>query len=177
MKSLIFSAPMVKALLAGKKTMTRRPVKPQPTFGRWKNHKFSQEITYGMLDHAPYTPGDVLYVRETWANLGWDNYIYQADEFNRYGHYQHWRPSIRMPREAARIFLKVTSVRAERLQDISEADAEAEGVTTDLPTGLKYENHIAAFAQIWSEIYAKKPEFGWDADPWVFVISFERNSA
>lgn len=156
MKPIIFSGPMVNAILEGRKTQTRSAIKPQPaadietaTFPNkeivgWKSsirHKYGSQTA-----HLPkYQPGDVLWVKETWARLdctacdgdmsgrcfnipvnGEGCYVYKAS------HYITgdvcWRPSIHMPREAARLFLRNTGVRIERLQDIREEDAISEGV-------------------------------------------------
>ena len=84
-----------------------------------------------------------------------------------------WRPSIFMPREAARIFLRVTDVRAERLQDITEADAECEGVIARHDTACTGTSARISFAELWDSINNKRG-YGWDKNPWIWVISFER---
>jgi hypothetical protein len=142
-KPIIFSAPAVKAVLEGRKTVTRRVIKPQPTFEpahdgfpdfwHWKDCQWA-DGGLGMPesaieDYAPYKPGDILWVRETWYMTGTGEFLYRADNDVPYAGfvgYPKWRPSIFMLRKAARLFLEVKSVRAERLQDISKEDAEKE---------------------------------------------------
>jgi len=120
--------------------------------------------------------GDILYVRETWAkidDLPYDNYVYRTD----YGTTEDdsfppsmykWKPSIHMPKEAARIFLKVTDVRVERLQDITPNDIDREGT----PFGLTIAPYNG-FSRLWNELNTKRG-YGWEANPWVWVIEFER---
>lgn len=124
-KPILFNTQMVRAILDGRKTCTRRIVKPQPT------------AHYGVqCIKPPYQPGDILYVRETWSlRFDGEKYFYRADkntsrEEKRLLDYNDvkWRPSIHMPKEAARIWLKVTNVRVERLQDISGEDLIKEGI-------------------------------------------------
>ena len=195
MKPIIFSTPMVKAILAGKKTMTRRPLKRQPekSWGdvyQWHSKGVSictgcDKLKDSLVDYAPYKPGDVLYGRETWAEVGWGSghYIYRADDLKKYKDDGKWRPSIHMPREAARIFLKVPDVRAERLQDITIADIFAEGIPNecgdctlcgDEPWNADCTDYRLAFSKLWNGIYAKKPEYQWSKNPYVWVIAFER---
>jgi len=149
-----------------------------------------------------YQPGDTLYVRETWAKLcevdenGFthydrSNYYYRTDGEQQIDLYDDdgmflddqnikWKPSIHMPKEAARIFLRVTDVRVERLQDISSADVAAEGISREMAfvatlgsimnTSL---NWRGAYAKLWNELYAKKG-YGWESNPWVGAYTFER---
>ena len=141
---------------------------------------------------APYQPGDIMYVRETWAEWT-DGYVYRTwiSPFPQAGCYPTtvWHPSIHMPKEAARIWLKVTYVRVERLQDIKNFQAEgielSEGCEEclavcgecdpdEFPIGC--DNEIEKFAELWDSAI-KKPDierYGWDANPWVWVIEFER---
>lgn len=183
MKPILFNTNMVKALLDGRKTVTRRVVKPQP-FAEVKElyRKDNTDIwrTYGVdwwyEFRAPFIPGDILWVRETWARpsepeirrgASPDAYIYKADIPLLPCAYDSWRPSIHMPREAARIFLRVTEVRAERLQDIDDAGVLDEGLEIGDP-----------FDELWDRTL--KPAdcalYGWAANPWVWVISFEQIS-
>jgi hypothetical protein len=182
---ILFSTPMVQAILAGRKTQTRRVVKPQPLFsedgGLYEGKHKGYVRVDGHLDwqrqfaeeFAPYQEGDILWVRETWQHWLNDNgnpsgdYLYKADECGRNG--IGWKPSLFMPRKACRLFLKVTEVRAERLQDISGKDAVAEGVRSRLP-----DNGIAQseFQDIWDSINAKKCP--WESNPWVWVITFKK---
>ena len=209
-RPILFSAPMVQAILDGRKTQTRRAVKPQPAgeirrvepdINHWIDTKYWERqnqkenrglgtrgfaCTYGQ-------PGDRLWVRETWMDLqgtgieivtgSRERYAYGADTpRGSYGDDQRkcyglkWRPSIHMPRAASRITLEITSVRVERLQDISEADAQAEGVTDDgsLVTDLDGKDRggtIAAYATLWEVINGVG---SWDDNPWVWVVSFKR---
>ncbi|WP_204888167.1 hypothetical protein, partial [Pseudoflavonifractor phocaeensis] len=174
---------MVRAILEGRKTVTRRLVKPQPlsvvnTLYRkdgtniWRTH--GADCWYEF--RAPCVPGDILWVRETWCeSLGragkyfYRAYAGQRDEMKEYAHsFNRWRPSIHMPREAARIFLRVTDVSVERLQTMSHEDAEQEGCWCAMP--------IDKFAKVWEGTIkpADQDTCGWDANPWVWVISFVR---
>ena len=151
----------------------------------------------------PYQPGDILYVREKWNYVydmddgdkiveGTGRYIYYADASMPFSHWvdpdtgEHkekmpWRPSIHMPKDAARIWLKVTDVRVERLQDITEEQAKEEGANWKDGKNIGWEEKmrrsaIERFAEIWNSTI-KKADFskcGWDANPWVWVIEFER---
>lgn len=207
-KPIIFNTEMVKAILDGRKTQTRRVVKPQPPEDEYfegpywyepaivnkqgelepGNPVFGISSTDGEWGiKSPYKPGDILYVRETWAKrIHSDNrYYYKADNnlgaiFNRED--DKWRSPIFMPREAARLFLKVTSVKVERLQDITEEDARSEGCIDyhDKMGDGKFEDVIEfdltardAFSYLWDTLNAKRG-YGWDANPWVWVIEFER---
>lgn len=238
MKPILFSAEMVRAIQDLRKTQTRRVIKPQPPeFADWFERKtdgFKAYMAPGEpcdypLIKAPYKPGDILWVRETWRIGAWnedigciavdykaDNYarrewirIKDEERFKRYwiestddaikagvepdenGEYHweprqaptKWRPSIFMPREAARLFLKVTSVKVERLQEITEEDARAEGVLWERARKINqletsdsiYDNAKALFMRLWDSINAKRG-YGWDKNPWVWVIEFERIS-
>lgn len=140
-----------------------------------------------------YKPGDILWVRETWGCYTelWecaDRFYYRADfekDANGYWYepkkvnwcdFPKWRPSIFMPKAAARLFLRVTDIRVERLQDISSKDVDAEGCKEwgyDAETGELRPSTPSVFKIVWNDINAKRG-FGWDANPWVWVISFER---
>lgn len=220
-RPIIFSGPMVNAIIDGTKTQTRRVIKPQPSnacedelepgdvvmrlgellklkesgsgYGRrgWLN---------GYPIKCPYgVPGDRLWVRETWnmytrlpAGL---TCRYKADdsEINKEsvapGHLipddHSWRRSIHMYRWASRITLEITDVRVERLHDISEADARAEGCPLD-SNGKGYEPPKsdpwqgygkASFCLLWSKIYAQKKGKSWESNPWVWAVSFRRVDA
>jgi len=137
MKPILFNTDMVKAILSGKKTMTRRLIKfPKGTTGRLPSNGFFNASPYlfypGGIKHPRYKVGDVLYVRETWWKTN-DRYYYLADYDlpelvkKQLSKSSKCRPSIHMPKEAARIFLKVTNVRVERLQDINGSDCVKEG--------------------------------------------------
>lgn len=194
-KPILFSTEMVQAILAGRKTKTRRVIKIKSapfsenfTEAEWKNHLNSAgaKLLYG-----GFKKGDILWVRETFAKppitaFGVP-YIHKAG-FDRT--ICGWKPSIHMPKEAARIFLKVTNVRVERLQDISEEDAIAEGVSIvyDYGSFITYKNYLfkdkntynkqdtrclkKSFQSLWQSINAKKHP--WESNPWVWVYEFDR---
>lgn len=235
---ILFSAPMVRAILDGRKTQTRRVVKPQPDH-HWESlpgyrlDMRPQLVAGGLAvrhvhsipmrpfareqqrtsDLGPWStcpagaPGDRLWVRETWC-LAHPDYHDEAEgirlgrpvrDDGRWCHYRAtddvdsgdkenaspWRPSIHMPRWASRITLEVTGVRVERLQDITEADAMAEGVDTfdgvapeqRVPgpgfngARLGDQPHRLPFADLWEKTYG---EDAWDANPWVWVVEFKR---
>lgn len=190
MRPILFSAPMVRALLADRKTMTRRTVKPQPTFPEfaerviWTAEHGSPGLeTYdahcmarGAWDRkCPYgQPGDILWVRETFATDDGTTFWYRADG-ETYNHGLPWKPSIHMPRRAARIFLQVKGVRVERLAPISELDAYDEGAqewaAEIVRDGNKFPSVRHAFRSLWESINGKG---SWDANPWVWVVEFRR---
>lgn len=188
MKPILFNTEMVRAILDGRKTQTRRVIKPQPTNPRWNNVGWlGWDDGHGYRMKPPCEPGDVLWVRETWQHVyTYDDsdkaieetgrYVYFADDPMPFTYWvdtdtgEHkdqmpWRPSIHMPREAARIFLRVTDVRVERLQDIDDDGVVAEGLEIG-----------AEFDELWNRTLSKSDRsmFGWDANPWVWVIDFER---
>jgi len=207
-KPIIFNTEMVRAILEGRKTQTRRPVKLQPKeqieIGHdgenWhcyilKEQPFEWKVgkkywRYGApwgsqpdfeqpFPECPYGQvGDVLYVRETWkqANTYYGaiadyKYIYKAGYEKEKGiqEEERWHPSVHMPREAARLFLKVTDVRVERLQEITYNDCLREGMWnygTDVDT-------LAAFQELWQNLNAKKG-YGWETNCWVWVVEFEK---
>ena len=185
-RPILMNTDMVRAILEGRKTVTRRVMKPQPVldgqFWRLGGAGWGDNISsfhpvpcHSLYNHAPYHPGDILWVRETWCeSLGQaGKYFYRAyagprDEMKEYAHsFNKWRPSIHMPRAAARIFLRVTDVRVERLQDCGNMQAKDEGCTCS-----------SQFARLWDSTVkpADRATLGWEANPWVWVISFERIS-
>lgn len=179
MKPILFNTEMVRAILVGRKTVTRRVVKPQPFAVKqdenapcWYGH-FVSESGKVLLDKPPYQPGDILYVREAWTQDG-DVYRYKAGFYDQN---RKWRPSIHMPREAARIFLRVTGVRVERLQDINDDEALKEGFgyfgAVDWIKSPFYD-----FRDTWDTLLKPKDRAlcGWQANPWVWVIEFEKVS-
>lgn len=226
-KPILFNTEMVRAILDGRKTCTRRIVKPQQHMGMLpdkckngapeeflKEKKLMFKPYCDMTDielintayKAPYQPGDILYVRETWAwcpcwdcglnveetGCGYEEeqryndekkehgcYIYRAScEDNEYPSADTWHPSIHMPKEAARIWLKVTDVRVERLQEISAESALAEGADKYIHTDGELDENmiITSFIGIWDSTIKKSDldRYGWDANPWVWVVEFER---
>lgn len=188
-RPILMNTDMVRAILEGRKTVTRRVMKPQPVldghFWRLGGAGWGDNISsfhpvpcHSLYNHAPYHPGDILWVRETWTRLPETPgghfrprgvYYYKAGEDLRPEKYRGngWHPSIHMPREAARIFLRVADVRVERLQDCGNMQAKDEGCTCR-----------SQFARLWDSTIkpADRATFGWDANPWVWVISFERIS-
>lgn len=222
MKPILFNTEMVRAILEGRKTATRRVVKPQPgSNGMVKMSDQScypgywAEVDSERVIKPLYQSGDVLYVRETWQfipcidcriyengrcndlpvtyddgdSVGEGCFVYRADypETDRIS----WRPSIHMPREAARIFLRVTDVRVERLQAITAEGALDEGANVKFPEPKPSYISLAytemrlkpaarqSFANIWDSTIksADKRIYGWEANPWVWVIEFERVEA
>lgn len=206
---------MIRALLSGRKTQTRRAVKPQPfvdgyyagevSFDSWEQRvstgedpiaRFSAEAVCGgaylnELVSCPYGPrGTLLWVRETWTT---DNakLRFRAD-YSEIGHDKlvngRWRSPIHMPKWASRLTLELTDVRMERVADISEEDARAEGIhelplqagkpgawwTADASAGpdLHGRTPVAAFAELWDSIHGIKTVYSWADSPWVWVLSF-----
>jgi len=170
-RPIIFSGKMVRALLDGSKTQTRRVVKPQPSFfGSMTNPNTPfKTIDYGLhcQIRCPYgEPGDRLWVRENWqSHLGPYAesiiYAYKVTDDERLGP---WKPSIYMPRCASRITLEVTDVRLERLQNISEADAQAEGFSySSIP--------LEQYRWVWEIANGLG---SWAVNPWVWVVKFKR---
>lgn len=192
-KPILFNTEMVKTILDGRKTCTRRVVKPQPNEKHTYPLGFVTDSTekkevgcfgFGINEYSgsiqyakpQYQPGDILYVRETWGHpisLNSDKqYVFRADKIAESGFKNDshiWHPSIHMPKEAARIWLKVTDVRVKRLQDMTDDDAEAEGC-------YDYTSTVLGFPDVWDSTIKKSDldRYGWDANPWVWVIEFER---
>ena len=199
-RPILMSAPMVRAILEGRKTQTRRVAKPQPdsfytrdSTGRLDNDgdwvwfrgnypQVGRKNKYGVI-------GDGLWVRETWRVFGVREYEYQhhqpsviyrsdSDAFEQ----EEWRPSIFMPRWASRITLEVTSVRVERLMDITANGAKAEGVTPHDPIPFPDNAELdrieedcrwrGAYEVLWDKINGKT--YPWASNPWVWVIEFKR---
>ena len=191
-KPILFNTPMVEAILKGRKTQTRRIIKGLPLYepyfeedeGRgWLEDKGNGSF-YALEEFSKVQPGDVLWVRETWQRLsdfGEQLYVYRADykddePLRLDGMYTTWRPSIHMPREAARIFLRVTGLRAERLQAITIEEIKAEGMNV---LGLTRQATFKAWIDLWESTIKKVdiPKYGWDANPWVWVYEFEKTEA
>lgn len=193
-KPILFNTEMVKAILEGRKTVTRRVVKPQPT-GMLKcviEHECDggaywsddNNILTDTTLYKIFEIGDILYVRETFGKDKHGQYHYRADyPEHDCEPYPIWHPSIHMPKEAARIFLKVTDVRFERLQEITDKQAKFEGVEpiTDALDNVYVQDdcsigHILAFNDLWNSTINKQDldKYGWEGNPWVWVIVFER---
>lgn len=180
---ILFSTTMVKAILEGRKTMTRRvidlPEEPIKIGWGWTTviDKYGYEqpgkecfAAWGENWHVKirYATGDLLWVRETWSDF-YGDIIYKADE-DRVTEKFRWNPSLFMPKTAARIWLEVTDVRVERLQDITEDDAKKEGVTVDGHEEIWYREN---FKDLWDGLNAKRG-YGWEVNPWVYAITFKR---
>jgi hypothetical protein len=192
-KSILFNTEMVRAIMDGRKTCTRRVVKTRrkDACGFYVTKRTDGSFT-GIYEYdedermfenqliPPYKPEDILYVRETWhrytKRVGKgegchleERYGYKASIANSEDAEEPWKPSIHMPKEAARIWLKVTNVRVERLQDMTDDDAEAEGC-------FDYTSTALGFPDVWESTIKKSDldRYGWDANPWVWVIEFER---
>lgn len=220
-RPIIFNGDMVRAILRGEKTQTRRPVKPQPVFlpdalpprWRWKSRRFIAEWVdmaggLGMQDFCPFgQPYDRLWGRETWRLADPDGddatskdvygpyapfvggngsrkicwrVIYRAtspESHPKYGKAL-WTPSIHMPRWASRITLEIIDVRVERVQDINESEAQAEGVRPafshpGLDGVVSQPSYRWGFWRLWDKLYAERG-LGWDVNPWVWAITFRR---
>lgn len=192
MKPILFNTEMVRSILEGRKTVTRRAIRPQPegrpirmTENSCYPGCYAIEGTPRVI-RPPYQPVDILYVRETWNGDWCDHYIYKADGGSAkaagYTAEPKWRPSIHMPREAARLFLRVTGVRVERLKDIDGHGILKEGIDngkSNPAMGTRWENmQSMAFAELWNNTIkpSDRALYGWAANPWVWVIEFERIS-
>lgn len=203
MKPIIFNTEMVKAILDGRKTVTRRKIKQKNVDDvlnsevRTSNPDIPDDRFIKCLCNAPYEVGDILYVRETiWQKVAttlqicgememfWHNeFKYVAtDEEPGAGWNHTWskRPSIHMPKDAARIFLKVTDVRVERLKDISHEERIAEGIKKckhkKVSDVILCGCSLNEFIRLWDSTIKNQDidQYGWDANPWVWVIEFER---
>lgn len=197
------STEMVRAILDGRKTCTRRICKdanectvPDMEFYNadrrtYAVHNFADKEHTEQLSTAertcPICTGDILYVRETWKEAPKGYYYYEDWQRNDIADITKWKPSIHMPKEAARIWLKITNVRVERLQEITDEQAKREGIQYDeCPTGFTwkqetdmhncYTTPIGAMQALWNSTIKKSDidRYGWDANPWVWVIEFER---
>lgn len=208
---ILFNTDMVQAILDGRKTVTRRCVKltRKDSIGFYVLFREEDDAFVGVTEvdendneayqTPPYQKEDILYVRETWAQIKdipfWqeyfcgdtrdhpifpDEYIYKADNIKVDGILPDikWYPSIHMPKQAARIWLKVTDVRVERLQDIDGQAILLEGVNCHVHPEAHYfdGNQKMMFAELWDSTIKKSvmDRYGWDANPWVWVIEFER---
>ena len=189
-KPILFNTEMVRAILDERKLCTRRLVSSRQFLGMLpdkcknaapdeflKGKRMMFKLYCDMTDaelimtayKAPYEPGDILYVRETWKEAPKGYYYYEDWQKDDIADVTKWKPSIHMPKEAARIWLKVTDVRVERLQDMTDDDAEAEGC-------FDYTSTALGFFDVWDSTIKKSDldRYGWNANPWVWVIKFER---
>jgi len=196
-RKIAFNGAMVRAILAGQKTQTRRVMKNPPTPSThfpWlgvKSLRGTHSFVYPnalpeILAECPYgQPGDRLWVREAWrlpsifsapscCTYAHDLTLHAADGRNNPA--TTWQNIMLMPRWASRILLEITDVRIERLQSISEADALAEGVKhceAELDTGGYWYAPEELYSMLWTKIYGWG-ERGWNANPWVWVVEFKR---
>lgn len=206
---MLFSTEMVQAILAGNKTQTRligalknidhRATEILPNFDWPKQGNYAARYLtqtnperYEITDivKAPCIIGDVIWVRETYQKVtykGKTEYLYKADDHNDTVGKITWKPSIHMPKEAARIWLRVINVRPDRLNDITEEDAKKEGVfysySVNRNPGVQYKNYLPenkggptfsrvtwSFQSLWATINGQD---SWNQNPWVWVIEFE----
>ena len=202
-KPILFSDEMVRAILQGLKTQTRRIVKPQPI---WKEFESGQNgwwraiggINQSVWD-CPYKVGQILWVREAWYQDKTGN-VYYRSTYNgevkpswNYNFSASWKPSIHMRREISRINLEIVSVRVQRIQDITVQDIHAEGIPYHTPycsRGIEPSRATCScasyqcvytdrpsmgrdFKTLWDKINEKRG-FGWDVNPWVWCIEFKR---
>ena len=217
-KPIIFNTEMVRAILDGRKTVTRRVIKPQPlgriayimagykhglwgypgsdTYKYWGDEWKKPEGLSSEESNRHWAPpchtDDILYVRETWGDYrectedgGGVYVLYRADYPDGAKQVTHpdgivyelpkWHPSIHMPKGAARIFLRVTDVRVERLQDMKMSDIQAEGVVPVSVNGGQWQQWQMDYMKpVWDKTIKNRGCYGWDANPWVWVIEFER---
>lgn len=193
MKPILFNTEMVQAILEGRKTVTRRTIKDLPQeakrigwvtgSGNAKSYDVAAfDINGNRRDYKTrYLIGDTLYVRETWQKSPAGTYLYKTDNNGNLsnGHVYKWKPSIHMPKEAARLFLHVTNVRVERLQDMCLRDFINEGIVIREESFNDPENAYYQakefFRELWNSTIkeAELEEYGWDANPYVYAYEFE----
>ena len=183
-RPIIFNAEMVKAILEGRKTQTRRVAKPQPSFSEFKIPKNCKWIDcpYGQV-------GDRLWVRETWGMSGFNRIEYKAfpADGKDFRSVDRWRSPYHLFKKDSRITLEITDVRVERLQEISPDDVIAEGIIEEDGDGLVLRDK---FENLWNSIHKKKkvsyigdgtknreikiPSYTWQDNPWVWCLTFKR---
>lgn len=202
MKPILFNADMVRAIIDGRKTQTRRVLKPANPFrakaedyrqgsGLWVDYTHIKDYSVSstwftreryISKYARYKPGDILYVRETWQLTDRcvseePGYVYKATDpdWETMEGWK-WRPAIHMPKEAARLFLRVTAIRIDRLQNMTAEDSLREGVKLELVSILNGAPPLDPFARVWDSTIkpAERKLYGWEANPWVWVYEFER---
>lgn len=203
MKPILFNTEMVRAILDGRKTVTRRVIRWDKVDNalscpyRRKNIEIPDDKIIERLCEAPYRMADILYVRETFFRedcisdcggrsdpdecpfnrVGNSCYGYKAQYTTITGEIK-WHPSIHMPKEAARIFLRVQDAHVERVQEITGAECVREGIPQESLKEVGEAFTVGQFADLWDSTVkpADLPRYGWDANPWVWVIDFERIS-
>lgn len=201
-RPILFNTEMVQAIQAGRKTQTRRIIKdfageritsvlkPDGSYGKYGTRGWRGMLPdrgdgneYCIEVRPPCEPGDILWVREAWNGDWCDHYIYKADGGSAreagYAKEPKWRPSIHMPKEAARIFLRVVNVEVQSLQEITPEDCDAEGCKEygySVKTGELMPSSPIMFSIVWDGTIkaADLPRYGWKANPVVWVITFER---
>lgn len=193
-RPIAFNDEMVRAILGGYKTQTRRVIKSQPddmtcqVMHFTDGYRFTTETKYFKCPYGVL--GDKLWVRETFRYYNrysecacYDYCCCPSDKTILYraasDHEAKWKPPMHMPRNASRIDLLIKNIRVERIKDISEKDAKAEGVVPSAYESVdkygKYYSelsHVLSFARLWNSIYAKRGH-GWNSNPWVWVVEFE----
>lgn len=192
-KPILFNAEMVRAILDGRKKCTRRINKDANDYvvsdmdfydsdkRTYAVHNYSDKEHKDKLSiverTCPICPGDILYVRESYSELSF-GYVYKADGENidHLGNVIKWHPSIHMPKEAARIWLKVTDVRVERLQAITMNGIRSEGLSSMAVHAGDMEIALKEWKLLWNSTIKKSDldRYGWNVNPWVWVIEFER---
>lgn len=202
-KPILFNTEMVRAILDGRKTVTRRIVKHNVDAVlnspyHMEHPEIEDKQIISKLCRPPYQTGDMVYVRETWSEWT-DGYVYKAwnEPFPQAGQMSimKWHPSIHMPKEAARIWLKVTNVRVERLQEMKPVDVIKEGAYPDCWDCLntygesgsqccygteeqcsQCDEVMMEWEKLWNSTIKKSDidRYGWNVNPWVWVIEFER---
>lgn len=195
MKPILFNTEMVRAILDGRKTQTRRVVNDKVSLSlitlRHGNglttNDDEQYLKNDILLRSPYKANDILWVRETWCEAIMDRgteqekdiFLYKADEGREWtqpndGFNFQWKPSIHMPKKCARIFLHVTNVRVERLQDIIVGDIAREGLPKNFKTDYRFNDYKKWFKDLWNS--TAKDGYKWVDNPYVFVYEFEKAS-
>lgn len=187
-RPILFSTQMVQAILDGRKTQTRRVVKPQPHIDKAGN-LCQGELNFGQtIDGEPHfknfaqcacpygQSGDILWVRETWQPSASGAYVHFKADCRDEDSGKGWKPSIHMPKDACRLFLRIKNVRVERLQVITRQDAAAEGVCIENESERfpGYQTHRwpeENFQTLWENINGEQ---SWRDNPWVWVVEFEK---
>lgn len=167
---ILFSTPMVRAILEGRKTQTRRVIKPQPCSNVVCCGSFWRPRPYGNVS-------DRLWVRETWApSPPYRSVVLYRASYDGNPEWVKWKSPLHMPRWATRLTLEIVHLRVERVQEISGNDAREEGVaflSHDETTPRSSDERVQQFCVLWDSINAKRG-FGWAQNPWVWVIGFKR---
>jgi hypothetical protein len=171
-RPIAFTGEMVRAILDGRKSQTRRVAKPQPG-----DNPRDDGYESTILARCPYgRPGDLLWVKETWCGGQYGTAYFYKSDWQEHDYGPRWKSQRFMPRKASRILLEVTGVRVERVRDISIEDACDEGIYQKNPTweDICPPDPREDFEELWDSINGKKPGKSWDDNPWVWVIEFKR---